>query len=130
LEGIPVFISGDFNEPSYLDWTVNTALAGVHPMAIRWPITRRLSEAGFLDTYRTMHRDELAKPGYTWTTLRGEDDPTDHLDRIDYIFVGGEGVKLLQSDIVGECKENADVVMTPWPSDHRAILSTFVLTTA
>ena len=29
--------------------------------------------------------------------------------------------------IVGENKENADIVVSPYPSDHRAVVATFTL---
>lgn len=32
-----VFLVGDFNEPSHRDWTDEAALAGVHPVACKWP---------------------------------------------------------------------------------------------
>ena len=35
------------------------------------------------------------------------------------------GAKVLASQVVGENRKNADLVVSPWPSDHRAVLSTF-----
>ena len=32
--------------------------------------------------------------------------------------------------VVGEDKEKADIVVTPFPSDHRAVVATFTLTNA
>ncbi|MEX0969122.1 MAG: endonuclease/exonuclease/phosphatase family protein, partial [Paracoccaceae bacterium] len=44
-----IIITGDFSEPSVLDWTQATADAGLHPLAVAWPTTRRLADAGFID---------------------------------------------------------------------------------
>jgi hypothetical protein len=32
--------------------------------------------------------------------------------------------------ILGENEENADLVVSPYPSDHRAVVATFTLTNA
>ena len=55
------------------------------------------------------------------------DDPTTHHDRIDFVYFKGKGVKLNGAKIVGENKENADIVVSPYPSDHRAVIATFTL---
>ena len=66
----PIFVVGDFNEPSYLDWTEAAAKAGRHPMKVEFPTSLTMAKAGFTDAYRTVHPDEMAKPGFTWTTLK------------------------------------------------------------
>ena len=33
----------------------------------------------------------------------------------------------MTAKIVGENKENADIVVSPYPSDHRAVVATFTL---
>ncbi len=47
-----IFVTGDFNEPSALDWTADAVAAGHHPVAVDWPTTRRLLDQGFTDAYR------------------------------------------------------------------------------
>ncbi len=42
----PVFVTGDFNEPSGLDWTEAAVAAGLHPIAVDWPTTGALMAAG------------------------------------------------------------------------------------
>ena len=44
-----VFVVGDFNEPSHLDWTEEAALAGRHPMKVEYPNSKAMSKAGFAD---------------------------------------------------------------------------------
>ena len=31
---------------------------------------------------------------------------------------------MIDSKVVGENQQNADIVVSPWPSDHRAVVST------
>jgi exodeoxyribonuclease III len=117
-------IFGDFNEPSHRDWSARAAAAGRHPLAVEWPLVRALEAAGFVDALRAVYPDEIGKPAYTWTPTSGPDDPADHHDRIDFVLVrGGAGVALSveAAGIVGERAPEADLVVTPWPSDHRAV---------
>ena len=120
--GAPSFLLGDFNEPSHLDWTAAAAEAGQHPMAISYPASRKMLAAGFRDAYREMHPDEVAQPGLTWTPITEPDDPGDHHDRIDFVYFKGEGLRVTSAQLVGENARNADIVVSPYPSDHRAVL--------
>ena len=69
------------------------------------------------------HRFELAFRGLTWTNTTTPDDPKDRHDRIDYIFVSPSRIRVEQCDVVGEKKEMAEIVVDPWPSDHRAVVA-------
>ena len=31
---------------------------------------------------------------------------------------------MIDSQVVGENQQNAEIVVSPWPSDHRAVIST------
>ncbi len=123
----PVFLTGDFNEPSHLDWTARAAQTGRHPLAVSYPSTRAFVSAGLRDAYRLLHADEVAHPGITWTPLTKSDDPKDHHDRIDFVFFAGSAVTARRCQVVGEAAPAADIVVTPWPSDHRAVVGTFEL---
>jgi len=123
----PVFVVGDFNEPSHLDWTEQAAKSGRHPIKVEYPGSLAMAQAGFGDAWRMVYPDEMKKPGFTWTPIMKADDPTTHHDRIDFVYFKGEGVKLNGAKIVGENKENADIVVSPYPSDHRAVIATFTL---
>ena len=114
------FVMGDFNEPSNLDWTAKAVAAGLQPMVVAWPFAKGLADAGLTDSFRAMYPGEVAKHGITWTPTTEANDPDDHHDRIDFIFVGGAGAKVLSAGIVGEKSPEADLVVTPWPTDHRA----------
>ncbi|GAP71746.1 endonuclease [Candidatus Symbiothrix dinenymphae] len=121
---IPVFLTGDFNEPSCLDWTERAVTAGLCKMPVAWPATKNLQEkAGMKDSYRTVYPDEVKNPGHTWTSLP----VNDIMDRIDFVFFGGDGVQVVNSEIIGEISPKSDKGMEEYPSDHRAVLSTFML---
>jgi endonuclease/exonuclease/phosphatase family metal-dependent hydrolase len=128
----PVFITGDFNEPSHEDWTSAVAAAGHCPLAVSFPSTRALCNAGFVDAYRAMHPDPVRSPGRTWTTTTRLDDPHDRHDRIDFVFVDAGNLDAARTSVqsahvVGESIANADVAVTPWPSDHRAVVATVLI---
>ena len=123
----PVFVVGDFNEPSHLDWTEEAAQSGRHPIKVEYPTSKEFAKAGFADAWRTVYPDEMKKPGFTWTPIMKADDPKTHHDRIDFVYFKGEGVEVIDTKIVGEIKENADIVVSPYPSDHRAVIATFTL---
>lgn len=120
-----VFVTGDFNEPSHLDWTSTVAGEGLKPLAVDWPATMRLSEAGFMDTYRQIHPDATMKPAFTWTPYYAEDSPDDTPDRIDFVFA--KGATVTDAAIVGEDGPRSDIVVMPWPSDHRAVVAAVTL---
>lgn len=120
--GEPLFLTGDFNEPSHLDWTEAAFKAGIRPMKVNMPLSNRLADIGFKDSYRTVHPNEVKHPGHTWTPR------SDRIhDRIDFVLYQGQGVKTTSSQIVGEMKNKADLVVRPWPSDHRAVVSEFLI---
>jgi len=123
-----VFVVGDFNEPSHLDWTARAAKAGRHPIKVEYPHSLAMTKAGFADAYRTIYSNEMENPGYTWSAFYKFDDPTTHHDRIDFVYFKGKGIRLNEVKIVGETRKDADIVISPYPSDHRAVVADFRLT--
>jgi len=115
------FIFGDFNEPSHRDWTEAAVAAGLQPLAVPWPTTLAIERLGYTDALRTCYPDVVAKPAFTWTPTGDPLDPDDHHDRIDFVFVRGDGLVVEDAFVVGEGSPAADIIVTPWPSDHRAI---------
>ena len=127
--GIPVFLVGDFNSPSHLDWT--PAAAAVRPevpFAFDWPVSRALADAGFRDSYREVYPDPVARPGFTWTPGGPESVPREVHDRIDGVLAAGRA-RAEASDLVGERGgPDVDIAVDPYPTDHRGVASTFVVT--
>ena len=78
--------------------------------------------------YRTIYPDEMKNPGLTWSPKYKADDPTTHPDRIDFVYFKGNGLEITDIKIVGENEQNADIVVAPYPSDHRAVVADFKLT--
>jgi endonuclease/exonuclease/phosphatase family metal-dependent hydrolase len=121
-EGYPIFLAGDFNEPSFLDWTDRAAKAGLCKLPVRWPATKAFTEqAGLKDSYRALYPDEVAHPAHTWTSRPSEHEVP---DRIDFILFKG-GVKPVKSEIIGEERSLSDIRFAGYPSDHRAVMTTF-----
>ena len=119
-EADTAFVFGDFNEPSHRDRSEAAAKAGRHPMAVAYPTVKAIEDKGFVDTFRAAHPDEVAKPGFTWTPTSDPTAADDHHDRIDVVLARGRSLEVLSAGIAGEKSPEADLVITPWPSDHRA----------
>ena len=134
-QGIPVFVTGDFNAPSHLDYT--QAVVGTRKevkYAVDWPVSQAMADAGLKDSYRVAHPDPVKDPGLTWWAARPKvaawaSNPTakDPQDRIDYVYTAGPS-RVVGSQIVGEVGDPAvSISVSPWPSDHRAVVSTFAV---
>lgn len=126
--GEAAFIVGDFNDPSHFDWTQDAANVGLHfGRRIAWEASQRLEDAGFVDSYRASFPDEIADLGETWSPMF----PTDVQDRIDFVYGRGDAICLCDAINVGEAdapaRANVDLVVEPFPSDHRAVLGRFAI---
>ena len=148
-EGYEVFICGDFNEPSHLDWQDNTKDLYEHNgVVINWENSKAFEKEGYLDSYREIYPNPVTHPGFTFPS----DNPAvevkelawgpkaDERDRIDFIYYSpGKYIRKAQSaylvaphsDIV-HGKRTAytgqDQFIEPvngWPTDHRAVLTIF-----
>ena len=133
-EDIPVFLTGDFNAPSWRDWT--KACVGTRKYlrySVKWPVSVAVEAAGFHDSYRDIYPNPVKDPGLTWWAPRPHvsgwnPGPRDPQDRIDFVYAAGAATATA-SRIVGEKGNPAvSVSVTPWPSDHRAVVSTFSVT--
>jgi endonuclease/exonuclease/phosphatase family metal-dependent hydrolase len=114
----PVFLLGDFNCPSHLDWTPATAAAGQHfGLVVDWPVTRATENSGMIDAYRVVHPDPVTQPGDTWTPI----DPGDVQDRIDMVQFKGEPLSVI------DCRVFTTIAQGRWPSDHAGTLAEFAL---
>jgi endonuclease/exonuclease/phosphatase family protein len=134
--GIPVFLTGDFNSPSWRDWTPE--MVGVRPQIlypVRWPVSLAVEDAGFVDSYRTVHPDPKRDPGITWPASRpdvpgwdpGKNAPA---DRIDLMFAAGDATPTASVTFGAPQDDGVSMSVDPWPTDHRAVMSTFDVTPA
>ena len=97
------------------------------PFAFDWPVSHAYADAGFRDPYREAHPDPVAKPGFTWTPGGVESVPNEVHDRIDWVLVAGPA-RTLASEIVGERGgPDVDIGVSPYPTDHRGVVSTFAV---
>lgn len=147
-KGALVFLGGDFNEPSHLDWIASTANMGDHQgLILQWTVTTMLEKAGYKDAYRTVFKDPVTHPGFTYpadTPLASIDKlawspKADDRERIDYIFYHpSDGLTLTDITIIGPsgsiCRakrtpsQSKDPFFTPdgvWGTDHKGVLATF-----
>ena len=92
-----------------------------------WPCSNKVIDIGMRDGYREVFPDVYRNPGYTWTSapgmgVGGSDRAEDEVhDRIDFVYHAGPGLQAKGASIVGESRLNADLVVSPFPSDHRAV---------
>ena len=90
----------------------------------RWPVSVSIENAGLVDSYRVVHPSVHDLRGNTWTPRH----PEDIHDRIDMIYFKGD-LSVIESKRMGDGLNGADLDMIPfsgvWPSDHRAVVSTF-----
>ncbi len=110
-------------QPSHLDWTFRAADAGLVPFACEYPNSLNITAHGFVDAYRSIYADEVSDPGFSWPGF-----PVDYEyrpDRIDFIYAaagvasaGAGGLSVLR----------AHVLEGHSPSDHRAVLAEFFVT--
>ena len=121
----PMILTGDFNEPSHLDWTQRAVEAGRHPIKVEWPASKSFAEAGFKDSYRVVYPDEIEHPGFTWTPRTADDDPKDHHDRLDFVMFKGQQIEPQSVEVVGEDSPRSDIAVTPYPTDHRGVVAEF-----
>lgn len=122
-----VSVSGDFNEPSWLDWTAEAQSAGLCPYVVQWPTTYALWEGGINgDAYRTVHPDPVAYPGYTWTPFPSDQDTKDRLDMT--LYPQSSNVTVGSCQIIGEDAETSDIVLSSWVFDHRGLRTEFIYT--
>ena len=147
-EGNIILIGGDFNEPSHLDWNEKTKDLWDHNgTVVRWECSIMLEEKGYKDSYRVKYPNPITHPAFTFPSNNDEVPikrlawaPTsDERCRLDYIYYKPmKGFKVKDAVIVGpdssiirgqRAKETSkDKFITPltvWPSDHKAMMTTF-----
>lgn len=83
---IPLLVGGDWNTPSHLDWTLDTSRVYKRRRLLDLPVSLAMAEAGFIDTFRTVHPNPVQRPGLTWSpmyrTSGGKDQGFERIDRL------------------------------------------------
>ena len=143
-QGRLVFLGGDFNEPSHLDWIEeNKDMYDRNGVVVSWPVSSLLYEAGFLDAYRVKFPNPLTHPGFTYPSDNPLVDVSklawapgiDERERIDFIYYAPcNGLEVKEAKLWGPLKtirrsersfdEGEDPItigVGEWPSDHRAV---------
>lgn len=116
-----IILAGDLNTLPYLDWIPEFAGAPGHAgLVLPWPVTQLFYEAGFVDTYRTARPDAGRFPGSTWSPLYGYGHAP---GRIDYIFVRGDRIRVLDSFTLDKRLPGHEHPKFPFYSDHAAVVS-------
>jgi len=123
--GIPLFITGDFNSPSSLDWTYESCQKRNLPYSVQWPLSNSFLSMGFKDSYRTVYPCPIQKPGFTWFPNTPEAKEQDIEDRIDWILYRGN-IKTLNTWTIGG-HDACDITCINWPSDHCGVISEFLV---
>jgi hypothetical protein len=130
---VPVFLTGDFNCPSHLDWTSANASAH-YGKVVQWPVTVAVANAGMTDSFRQIHSNPQSQPGITWSPLYSS--PNEPQDRIDFVFHKGSPATPTAAEIFTNAVENDGYVYgdnvqaarnNTWPSDHASVIVTFQL---
>ena len=144
-EQVPVIVAGDFNCVSHLDYTRSTRHSKLNQSRVLpIKVSRAMHQAGFSDSYRQANPDILKSTlGYTWTTVgmgfvyqqdkgfvpvdeNPEPEYRDPYTRIDYIYSCGSRLKAVSSSVISHHPSRSDRSFPEFPSDHAAVLTTFV----
>ena len=133
---IPLLVGGDWNCPSHLDWTVDTARVYKRRRALPLPVSTAMKQAGFVDTFRLLYPNAVQHPGITWSPMfrtsgKGNASVEQGFERIDRLYlknpaspklawtlrpVGGHVLPLVWED------ESIAVIERQFPSDHGALV--------
>jgi endonuclease/exonuclease/phosphatase (EEP) superfamily protein YafD len=129
---VPLLVGGDWNCPSHLDWTPETALIYRFRRPLDLPVSRAMSDAGFTDTFRVIYPNPVQHPGITWSPLHlGEPTKPETADRIDRLYQkGSSGAWRLEpvgAHVLPREWEPMHIpqVQREFPSDHSAMAVDF-----
>jgi len=140
-----IVLTGDFNAASHLDYPPSAASPSLpHPApaspparspapppcasGVPWPSSLLLEGMGLKDSYfyapshdRPTGCGQEPEKGITWTPLP-EEEKYGIFDRIDFVYYHPGCTNM---EVVNSITLDGNYSMVPYPSDHRAVLSTF-----
>lgn len=129
---VPLLVGGDWNSPSHLDWTPDTARIYRHRRALPIPVSLAMQDAGFIDTFRSIHPDPVQRPGITWTPMfrTPESGKEQAFDRIDRLYLRNPAVRPnrwrlrpTEARVLPQrwADEETPTIQHGFPSDHCAV---------
>ncbi|MEC8252873.1 MAG: endonuclease/exonuclease/phosphatase family protein [Planctomycetota bacterium] len=128
---VPLLVGGDWNTPSHLDWTPDTARVYRNRRAVPLPVSRAMQDAGFTDTFRALYPNPVQRPGITWSPMfrRRTNGEAQAFDRIDRLYLknpssGGWRLEPRRARVLPEVWEDEALptLERTFPSDHGAVL--------
>ena len=131
---VPLLVGGDFNNPSHLDWTVDTARIYRYRRALPLPVSLAMLKAGFIDSFRVIHPNPVQHPGITWSPLfRVTQDGKDQgFERIDRLYLKNPAKRVsgawmltpVAAEVLPERWEDDSIPTEKriFPSDHGAVV--------
>jgi endonuclease/exonuclease/phosphatase family metal-dependent hydrolase len=127
----PVFVAGDFNAPSHLDWVPALQEKNCGIDEINWQASVLPQERGLVDSYRVVHPDPAVEQGITWSPVypqnEGSTGPDEPQDRIDFVYHTEYRLRVLSSEklVIGDPRPVPDQADNEWTSDHAAVLTRY-----
>ena len=128
---VPLLVGGDWNNPSHLDWTVDTTRVFRTRRALPLPVSTLMQEEGFTDTFRAVHPNPVQRPGLTWSPMFrvNSEGKAQGFERIDRLYLknpkaGAWRLEPVASHVLPVVWE-ADSIPTEkrtFPSDHGAVV--------
>jgi len=132
---VPLLVGGDWNTPSHLDWTKDTASIYKQRRNLALPVSTAMHAAGFTDTFRAVYPNPVQHPGITWSPMfRGPantgDGTPQAFDRIDRLYLKNSGesdgwsLRPIDGKVLPIVWEDNSIPIKQrtFPSDHGALL--------
>ncbi len=128
---LPTLVGGDFNCPSHLDWTRDTARVYRNRRDLDLPVSIAMRDAGFVDAFRVVHPDPVQHPGITWSPMFRErqDGSPQGFERIDRLYLrnpapGQWALRPVAATVLPDGWEDESVPVRGrvFPSDHGAVV--------
>ncbi len=124
----PVLVGGDFNTPSHLDWTLDTARVYKHRRDLPLPVSLAFEHAGFADQFRAVHPNPVQYPGITWSPMyRTAGNADQGFERIDRLYLHVRNASRLSATHAAVLPQRWEDDAIPaaqreFPSDHGAVV--------
>ena len=133
---LPLLVGGDWNCPSHLDWTTDTARVYRNRRDMQLPVSLAMRDAGFMDTFRLIHPNPVQHPGITWSPMfrgprPGQSGIEQSFERIDRLYLkdpaetGREWhLRPVRAQVLPSVWEDDSIphAMRVFPSDHAALV--------